>query len=63
MAALGAGDFRKPASGGPYAGESRDIIFEKKIKEKKDFIEPLKEQIQGFYKYYEDLNKDKISNS
>ena len=38
MAALGAGDFRKPASGGPYAGESRDIIFEKKIKEKKDFI-------------------------
>ena len=38
MAALAAGDFRKPASGGPYAGESRDIIFEKKIKEKKDFI-------------------------
>ena len=30
------------------------------IKEKKDFIEPLKEQIQGFYKYYEELNKDKI---
>jgi len=33
------------------------------VKEKKDFIEPLKEQIQGFYKYYEELNKDKISNS
>ena len=31
------------------------------VKEKKDFIEPLKEQIQGFYKYYEDLNKDKIT--
>jgi hypothetical protein len=30
------------------------------IKEKKDFIEPLKEQIAGFYKYYEELNKDKI---
>ena len=30
------------------------------IKEKKDFVAPLKEQIQGFYKYYEDLNKDKI---
>jgi hypothetical protein len=28
-----------------------------------DFIEPLKEKIQGFYKYYEELNKDKISNS
>mgnify|MGYP001460888455 CR=1 FL=1 len=30
------------------------------VKEKKDFVEPLKEQIQGFYKYYEELNKDKI---
>ena len=31
------------------------------VKEKKDFIEPLKEQIAGFYKYYEELNKDKIT--
>ena len=30
------------------------------IKEKKDFIVPLTKQIEGFYKYYEDLNKDKV---
>ena len=29
------------------------------IKEKKDFIVPLTKQIEGFYKYYEELNKDK----
>ena len=33
------------------------------VKEKKDFIEPLKEQIQGFYKYYEEQNKDKAQAS
>ena len=30
------------------------------IKEKKDFVAPLKEQIEGFYKYYQEQNKDKI---
>lgn len=31
------------------------------IKEKKDYEEELGKAIQGFYKYYEELNKDKIS--
>ena len=31
------------------------------IKETKDFVEPLKQKIAGFYKYYEEQNKDKIS--
>ena len=31
------------------------------VKDKKDFVAPLKEQIQGFYKYYEELNKDKVT--
>ena len=26
------------------------------IKEKKDFVAPLTKQIEGFYKYYEELN-------
>ena len=30
------------------------------IKEKKDFVADLKETIQGFYKYYQEQNKDKI---
>ena len=38
MAALGAGDFKKMASGGPYAGLMRDEIFLEKIKNKKEFI-------------------------
>lgn len=38
MAALSAADFKKPASGGPYAGESRHKIFFLKIKDKKSFI-------------------------
>lgn len=38
MAALGAGDFRKAASGGPYAGQDRHKIFEMKIKDGKEFI-------------------------
>ena len=29
-------------------------------KEKKDFIEPLAKAIEDFYKYYEELNKDKV---
>ena len=29
-------------------------------KEKKDFIEPLANAIEDFYKYYEELNKDKV---
>ena len=38
MAYLTAGDFRKSSSSGPYAGESRDDIFQTKIKEKRPFI-------------------------
>ena len=38
MAALQSGDFKKMASGGPYAGLMRDDIFLKKIKDKKDFV-------------------------
>jgi len=38
MAALSSSDFRKNASGGAYAGESRHKIFDLKIKDKKPFI-------------------------
>ena len=38
MAALQSGDFKKMASGGPYAGLMRDDIFQRKIKDKKDFV-------------------------
>ena len=38
MAYLTAVDFRKSSSSGPYAGESRDAIFETKIKERRPFI-------------------------
>ena len=38
MAELVAGDMRKNASSGPYAGDSRDDIFETKIKEKRPFV-------------------------
>ncbi len=38
MATLSAADFRKPASGGPYAGQDRGKIFGLKIKDKKKFI-------------------------
>lgn len=38
MAALSSADFRKPASGGPYAGESREKIFDLKIRDKKPFV-------------------------
>ena len=30
------------------------------IKDKKEFIPKLQESIQYFYKYYQELNKDKI---
>ena len=40
---------------------SEDGTSQAFIKEKKDFVADLKETIQGFYKYYEEQNKDKIS--
>ena len=39
---------------------SEDGTSQAFIKEKKDFVADLKETIQGFYKYYEEQNKDKI---
>ena len=30
------------------------------IKEKKDYMPKLIESIDGFYKYYEEINKDKV---
>ena len=38
MPAIQTKDFNKTASSGPYAGETRDNIFELKIKDKKDFV-------------------------
>ena len=38
MASLKSSDFEKPASSGPYAGQSRLQIFESKIKDDKPFI-------------------------
>jgi len=38
MAFLKSSDFNKTASGGVYAGETRDNIFELKIKDKKPFV-------------------------
>lgn len=38
MAALKSSDFNKPASSGPYAGQSRHEIFESKIKDNRPFI-------------------------
>lgn len=38
MASLKSSDFQKPASSGPYAGQSRLQIFESKIKDDKPFI-------------------------
>ena len=43
MAFLKSSDFNKTASGGVYAGETRDKIFELKIKDKKPlFLDLLK---------------------
>ena len=39
---------------------SEDGSVQSFIKEKKDYMEPLKKSIGDFYKYYEELNKDKI---
>ena len=39
---------------------SEDGTSQAFIKEKKDFVADLKATIQGFYKYYEEQNKDKI---
>jgi genome maintenance exonuclease 1 len=39
---------------------SEDGTSQAFIKEKKNFVADLKENIQGFYKYYQEQNKDKI---
>ena len=39
---------------------SEDGSVQSFIKEKKDYMDPLKKSINDFYKYYEELNKDKI---
>ena len=39
---------------------SEDGSVQSFIKEKKDYMAPLKKSINDFYKYYEELNKDKI---
>ena len=43
------------------AGEDGSVACHKK--DRKDFEKPLKEAIENFYKYYEELNKDKIKAS
>ena len=43
------------------AGEDGSVSCFKK--DKKEFIEPLGEAIQNFYKYYEELNKDKVKST
>ena len=42
------------------AGEDGSVACYKK--DKKDYEESLGKAIKDFYKYYEDLNKDKIKN-
>ena len=39
---------------------SEDGSVQSFIKEKKDYMDPLKKSINDFYKYYEEINKDKI---
>ena len=39
---------------------SEDGTSQAFVKQTKDFVAPLKETIQGFYKYYQEQNKDKI---
>ena len=39
---------------------SEDGTSQAFIKEKKEFVAPLKQTIQDFYKYYQEQNKDKI---
>jgi len=43
------------------AGEDGSVSCFKK--DKKEFIEPLGEAIQNFYKYYQELNKEKVKSS
>jgi len=43
------------------AGEDGSVACYKK--DKKDFMEPLGEAIQNFYKYYEELNKGKVKST
>ena len=43
------------------AGEDESVACYKK--DKKDFMEPLGEAIQNFYKYYEELNKGKVKST
>jgi len=42
---------------------SEDGTTQSFIKDKKDYIEPLKEEIAYFYKYFEEQNKDKAKQS
>jgi hypothetical protein len=39
---------------------SEDGTTQSFVKDKKDYIEPLKEEIAYFYKYFEEQNKDKV---
>ena len=39
---------------------SEDGTTQAFIKDKKDYIEPLKKEIADFYKYFEEQNKDKV---
>ena len=39
---------------------SEDGSVQTFVKNPKDYMEPLKKSISDFYKYYEELNKDKI---
>ena len=39
---------------------SEDGTTQAFIKDKKDYIEPLKKEIAYFYKYFEEQNKDKV---
>ena len=43
------------------AGEDGSVACYKK--DKKEFMEPLGDAIQNFYKYYEELNKEKVKSS
>ena len=42
---------------------SEDGTTQAFVKDKKDYIEPLKEEIAYFYKYFEEQNKDKAKQS
>jgi genome maintenance exonuclease 1 len=42
---------------------SEDGSVQNFVKEKKDYMSPLMQSVDDFYKYYEELNKDKIQAS